>query len=140
MYLKLISEWVRSWYRWVGGGMAGENDKFLQHLLTSLTYYLVYLHREAQWTNLDQKCAIFIAILTCQRQNFLQYKIALSDQNQLIVIRRCVDDVIYDVHNCEVKCRGILPFFCFGFWIAKQNDYVCIVYNGKLIFCRLCRD
>ena len=25
--------------------MAGENDKFLQHLLTSLTYYLVYLHR-----------------------------------------------------------------------------------------------
>lgn len=69
---------------------------------------------------------------------FLPLKIALSDQNQLIVLRRCVDDVIYDVHNCEVKCRGILPFFCFGFWIAKQNDYVrSYIHNGKLIFCRL---
>ena len=54
-------------------------------------------------------------------------------------LRRCIDDVIYDVHNCEVKCRGILPFFfCFGFWIAKQNDYVrSYIHNGKLIFCRL---
>ena len=69
---------------------------------------------------------------------FLPLKIALSDQNRLIVLRRCVDDVIYDVHNCEVKCRGILPFFCFGFWIAKQNDYVrSYIHNGKLIFCRL---
>ena len=67
---------------------------------------------------------------------FLPLKIALSDQNQLIVLRRCVDDVIYDVHNCEVKCRRERDrFLCF--WIAKRNYYV---RNGKLIFCRLCRD
>ena len=69
---------------------------------------------------------------------FLPLKIALSDQNQLIVLRRCVDDVIYDVHNCEVKCRGILPFSVLAFGL--QNKMTMFIYNGKLIFCRLCRD
>ena len=34
--------------------------------------------------------------------------------------------------------EGFCLFFCFGFWIAKQNDYVrSYIHNGKLIFCRL---